>query len=121
MIEPTQRVCSQCGQVRPLGWFVKNGSGRLRSACRECLRAKRARDRAARRMRIAGGRAGRITAADLQALGARQGWRCACGCGRVVRWEYHVDHVRALARGGAHRVENLALLAPICNLRKGAR
>jgi len=120
-MQPTQRLCSQCGQVRPLGWFCKNGAARLASACRECRRAKKSRDAAARRARIRGARPGRVTARDIEAIGARQGWRCACGCGRVIRWEYHVDHVRALARGGEHRVENLALMAPVCNLRKGAR
>jgi 5-methylcytosine-specific restriction endonuclease McrA len=63
----------------------------------------------------------RITAADLRLIGERQGWRCGCGCGRVIRHEYHVDHKVALSRGGAHVRANLQLLAAICNLKKGSR
>ena len=68
---------------------------------------------------MVGGRPERVTQRDIEAIGEAQGWRCACGCGRVVRWEYHVDHRRPLSRGGEHRKENLRLLAPICNLRLG--
>lgn len=51
----------------------------------------------------------------------RQRWLCACGCGRSLYLGYHIDHVVPIARGGAHELANLQLLAPICNLRKGAR
>lgn len=120
-MEPTQRKCSRCEEVRPLGWFVKSGSGRLRSECRQCRRVQKSRDGAIRRQRLAGARPTRVTSLDIMLMGERQGWRCACGCGRVIRWEYHVDHRLALARGGRHERCNLQLLAPICNLRKGAR
>ena len=116
-----ERMCAGCGQARPLGCFVKNGAGRLRSRAKCCERARRVRDGAVRRERLKATRRERVTQADLNAIGDRQGWRCACGCGRSIRYEYHVDHRVALARGGAHVRANLALLAPICNLRKGAK
>ena len=34
---------------------------------------------------------------------------------------YHVDHIRALADGGANDRTNLQLLCPTCNIKKGAR
>lgn len=115
-----QKVCSRCGEVRPLGWYVRKGSGRLRSECRECGKAQGVQRAARRRARLAVGHE-RVTDADIRGLGERQGWRCACGCGRPIRDQFHVDHRVALARGGAHRIDNLQLLAPVCNLKKGAR
>lgn len=34
---------------------------------------------------------------------------------------YHLDHVMPLALGGAHEDENLQLLCPSCNMRKGPK
>jgi 5-methylcytosine-specific restriction endonuclease McrA len=90
-----------------------------RARCKECMRGKNARDRAARAGRLKGSEV--VTAEQIRLMGERQGWRCACGCGRVIRWAYHLDHRVPLARGGRHRFNNLQLLAAICNLRKGAR
>ncbi|MGP0054591.1 MAG: HNH endonuclease [Steroidobacteraceae bacterium] len=44
---------------------------------------------------------------------------CACGCGRSLHLGFHVDHVVPLARGGTNWPANLALLAPVCNRKKG--
>ena len=112
------KACSRCGRWLPLGWYCRNGSGRVRSECRECRRASKVESGARRRVREAAGRA-RVTQGQIDALGERQGWRCGCGCGRVIRWEYHVDHRVPLSRGGRHEIGNLRLLAPICNLRLG--
>jgi 5-methylcytosine-specific restriction endonuclease McrA len=120
-VGPHRKLCRKCGEVRPLGWFVRNGSGKLRAQCRQCMRAKRAGDRYARRTRMKRQRAGRVTQADIDRIGEAQGWRCACGCGVSVRFEYHLDHIVAIARGGLHARGNLQLLAPLCNLKKGAR
>jgi 5-methylcytosine-specific restriction endonuclease McrA len=120
-VDPVRRLkrCMGCGLELPLGWYPRNGSGERRARCRGCLRAKRSRDRAVRRERILKG-AGRVTQEDVEALRRRQGYRCnVCGCD--VRWEFHVDHVMALARGGRHEVGNLQILCPPCNQRKGAR
>ncbi len=121
MDRPFERLCAGCGEWRPLGWYTRNGSGRLRSRCKTCERPRRVADRAVRRQRVRAASRERITAGDLRRIGEAQGWRCGCGCGRNIRWEYHVDHRVALARGGAHVRGNLQLLSPICNLRKGAR
>lgn len=62
-----------------------------------------------------------MTSEDLQRINARQGYQCACGCGVSTRFDYHVDHRVALARGGTHSLGNLQIMTPTCNLRKGSR
>jgi 5-methylcytosine-specific restriction endonuclease McrA len=119
-IGPLQKRCSRCGEVRPLGWFLRKGDGRLRSECRECGRGWRSEAAARRRSRMAVNRE-RVTERDLLAIGDAQNWRCACGCGRVIRYEWTVDHRVPLARGGTHTRSNIQLMAGVCNSRKGAR
>jgi 5-methylcytosine-specific restriction endonuclease McrA len=58
---------------------------------------------------------------EIDAMKQRQQMRCACGCGRSLWAGFHVDHIVPLARGGTNGPENLQLLAPVCNLRKGAK
>jgi 5-methylcytosine-specific restriction endonuclease McrA len=107
--------------MRPLGWFVKNGSGKLRSNCRVCAKASKAEQRYRRRARMKLARAQRVTQRDIERIGEAQGWRCACGCNAPIRFEYEIDHHVPIARGGLHAVSNLRLLAPRCNARYGAR
>lgn len=52
-----------------------------------------------------------------------------CARSGEIRWDadaprfvgLHLDHIRPRARGGADAPENLQLLCPACNFRKGAR
>lgn len=44
---------------------------------------------------------------------------CAC-CGRPLT-EWHLDHIVPLAKGGPNTDDNVQLLLPRCNLRKGAK
>jgi 5-methylcytosine-specific restriction endonuclease McrA len=62
----------------------------------------------------------RVSAEDIRRIGERQGWRCP-RCGVSIRHGYHVDHIRALSRGGRHELSNLQLLCPRDNLLKGSR
>ncbi|HEX2542013.1 MAG TPA: HNH endonuclease [Caldimonas sp.] len=41
-------------------------------------------------------------------------------CGVDCEADYHIDHVRPLALRGAHRVANLAIACPSCNVQKNA-
>lgn len=116
-----QKRCSRCKQVRPIGWFFRKDRGRLASECKECARPGNALRQGVRRARLKANGWERIGAEEIRYLGERQGWVCACGCGVSVRWSYHVDHKKALSRGGSHVLSNLQLLTPGCNLRKGAR
>lgn len=60
------------------------------------------------------------TDADLNQLWHDQGGRCAY-CKTPLFSDYHRDHVIPLSRGGADKLENIALACPPCNIRKGAR
>jgi 5-methylcytosine-specific restriction endonuclease McrA len=53
----------------------------------------------------------------------RAGGRCEyCGLSQAGQEaQFHVDHIRPLADGGATALENLALACVSCSLRKGAR
>jgi 5-methylcytosine-specific restriction endonuclease McrA len=115
-----QRRCRGCARVLPLGWFRKAGTragAKRRSwTCRECRRPADALHAAVRRAAV-----GKFTRADVEGLFKAQRGACACGCGRSLHGGYHVDHVIPIARGGTSWPENLQLLAPSCNLAKGAR
>lgn len=65
------------------------------------------------------GASGTHTYADIKRLMLKQGGRCVLCETRLMR--YHVDHVVPLARGGGNGPDNLQLLCPTCNHRKGAR
>ncbi len=118
---PGLKRCSICHWPRPLGWYCANGRKGLRSACRECMRAKWKDDNGKRRAREKRIGVKRVTAQVIREMMVQQSYLCACGCGRSIRWEYHVDHIRSIARGGTHTRDNLQLLFPLCNLKKGAR
>lgn len=63
---------------------------------------------------------GRHTAADIEAIGSRQKWKCAwCGC--KCEGSYHVDHIIPLAKGGTNWPDNLCISCPTCNLKKKAK
>lgn len=42
-------------------------------------------------------------------------------CGVKCKRKYHVDHYKALSKGGKHEVSNLVIACPTCNLRKNAK
>lgn len=73
-----------------------------------------------RRARIAEAN-GTHTAADLKALLAAQGHRCAYCRADLRKVKRHLDHVMPLARGGSNGCENLQYLCAPCNLAKGAK
>lgn len=68
-------------------------------------------------MRVAGGK---HTHDDVSRLHSLQRGRCA-HCGKSLKDGYHVDHIEPIARGGSNAPENLQLLCPTCNKRKGAK
>jgi len=52
-------------------------------------------------------------------LNAQKG-KCAC-CGKSLKGGYHLDHIIPLALGGKNSDDNVQLLTPKCNLKKGAK
>jgi 5-methylcytosine-specific restriction endonuclease McrA len=72
-----------------------------------------------RRARMAGV-GGTHTAAEVEAIHARQKFRCA-ECGTSTKKKRHVDHIIPIALGGSNAAFNLQILCPLCNDRKGAK
>jgi len=65
---------------------------------------------------------GAHTPCELTALYADQNGKCANPvCGTNLADGYHVDHIVALVNGGTNWIENIQLLCPTCNLRKGRK
>lgn len=42
-------------------------------------------------------------------------------CGKMIRREYHIDHVMPLDKGGSNGAENIVIAHPKCNLEKGTK
>lgn len=77
-------------------------------------RAKSAR----RRARI---RQNPVEKVDFAVVFAAYEGRCGICGGPVDPGNYHMDHIVAIANGGAHTASNLQPAHPVCNQRKGAR
>jgi hypothetical protein len=60
-----------------------------------------------------------ITGLQRQVLACRQKWACAL-CHSLLPAVFHVDHVKPLAHGGPHTVNNLQVLCPNCHAMKSA-
>lgn len=96
---------AQKAQAAIAAWYAKNP---------DAMRIKKANRRA--RKNAIGGRLSRGLASRLLAL---QKGRCT-GCRRkLAETGYHMDHVEALAAGGANEDRNMQLLCPRCNCTKG--
>lgn len=57
-----------------------------------------------------------FNARDVERIKEAQRGRCAI-CREKLR-KYHVDHIKALARGGTNEAKNIQLLCATCNVRK---
>lgn len=63
---------------------------------------------------------GRLSYGIVRKLFKLQKGLCAC-CGASLAAGYHLDHIVPLKLGGEHADRNMQLLAPRCNLQKGAK
>jgi 5-methylcytosine-specific restriction endonuclease McrA len=57
----------------------------------------------------------------VQRLFGQQNGKCACCKADLSKTGYHLDHIMPLALGGTNTDDNVQLLTPTCNLRKGAK
>lgn len=99
-------------------WVLKNPSYRREYRIRkpELHRAMDARTGAIRRNRKAGG----VSSGALKAWIAAQKKVCYW-CGLPCKQKYHIDHYQPLSKGGKHRISNLVIACPTCNLRKSSK
>ena len=63
----------------------------------------------------------RVTPLTKKKIGEAHGWRCACGCREQLTFDYHVDHIVPLFKGGTNDESNLQPLNPKCHLLKTSR
>lgn len=70
--------------------------------------------------RSQGRKLGRLPRGTIARQGAAQSWLCFI-CSTDIAGHFHTDHWMPLALGGEHKPENIRLLCPTCNVRKGAK
>lgn len=63
---------------------------------------------------------GSITGNAIRGLFVGQNGLCS-HCHTDIHIDYHIDHIIPISKGGEHKIENIQLLCPTCNLRKGNR
>jgi 5-methylcytosine-specific restriction endonuclease McrA len=63
---------------------------------------------------------GAYTEEDIRSLFQKQKGKCAI-CFKKLLQDFHIDHIKPLARGGADALENVQLTHPLCNFRKKAK
>lgn len=57
---------------------------------------------------------------DYEAIHARHGMVCGI-CWNKIEDKYEYDHIRPIAKGGAHSTENIQLSHPSCNRTKNCK
>lgn len=64
---------------------------------------------------------GKYTSEDIKELFEIQRGKCVYCEKCLVEYNYHVDHIMPVRLGGRNSKENLQLLCPNCNMRKGGK
>jgi hypothetical protein len=82
----------------------------------KAISVKRRQNRRAKKL----GNGGKLSKGIIDGLLALQKGKCAC-CGASLKNGYHLDHIMPLALGGQNSDNNVQLLTPICNWKKGAK
>jgi 5-methylcytosine-specific restriction endonuclease McrA len=104
--------CCECGRLRSRSSYITN-----KHRFADAMRAATAKRRA--RMAAVGGT---VTTDDIEMQLELQGYRCANPfCGVDVLRLYHQDHIIPIVSGGSNSPDNIQILCPPCNLRKGRR
>jgi 5-methylcytosine-specific restriction endonuclease McrA len=63
---------------------------------------------------------GSFTAKEIKKMIKDQSCKCIY-CKSDISKNYHADHIVPVSKGGSSFIENIQLLCPTCNLRKGAK
>lgn len=127
-VECNKAACSdwhaanrEAANARRMEWTARNRQRHYRN----CLAYQRRHPdkhcaHQSRRRAQARARAGRYTDADVARIMRAQRGRCAsCRCD--LSTGKHIDHIHPLALGGSNGPENIQLLCPPCNQKKGAK
>jgi hypothetical protein len=80
------------------------------------IRVVRTTYKAKRRAKVKQGDSSKVVLQWLQGQAKVCRW-CGCDCAD----SFHIDHIKPLAKGGEHRVSNLCVSCPTCNIRKNAK
>jgi len=114
-----QRIASRtANKIASAAWRARNPEKRKQVTAAWDKRNPEYRREATRRWKAK--QTARLPRGTIKRIGEAQRWRCAI-CRRGVKHAYHVDHIKPLARGGAHEPRNIQLLCGGCNVRKSAR
>lgn len=81
----------------------------------------RVNERQRNRRALKKGAPGSHTKQDIERLFELQKKKCATCHAKLEKTGFHVDHIVALINGGSNWPDNLQLLCPTCNVKKGAR
>lgn len=132
-----QPACKKCLNAQAAEWYAQNKErksvtqAKWQAENKEKREAKKAEWRAnnkdkwvmynhnRRARRITAG--GKLTAGLSDLLFKLQRGKCACGCGKPLGDDYHLDHIMPLALGGTNTDDNIQLLRKTCNLKKGTK
>ena len=82
----------------------------------KAISVKRSQNRRAKKR----GNGGTLSKGIVERLLVLQNGKCAC-CRASLNNGYHLDHIMPLALGGQNSDNNVQLLTPTCNRRKGAK
>lgn len=117
--KPTKKISSNGCATEEQAAAKKAYKAKYRAAHPEQKKADNARRRA-NRLRVDGRFFGKHI---IRMLDEQEGKCTACFSLLVVdgRNYYHVDHIMPFALGGHNTVDNIQLLCPRCNMKKGAK
>jgi 5-methylcytosine-specific restriction endonuclease McrA len=113
----TDKRCTRCKQHKSLSEFgISRGRwDGLDPSCKPCRAIVSAINEHRRR-----NAPGSFNANDIKRMYEHQNGKCVY-CSIDLSGGYHIDHIWPISRGGTNYPENLQLLCPQCNLRKGAK
>lgn len=124
------KPCKFCGKAFEVDYYAARRlycSKSCSERAAEKSPAGRAQARRANQARRARMRGARVERVDFREVCERDGWKCGL-CGQAVnkslRYPHKksasLDHILALAMGGAHSMSNVQLAHLDCNIKKGA-
>lgn len=95
--------------------FYKETSQRWINNNRDKISLYRSKQRHARRSAE-----GKFSIKDIRDMIIKQKHKCAF-CFKSIKKKYHIDHIMPIKLGGNNYIDNIQLLCPTCNMRKGAK